>query len=220
LEDLKKYSPFTYFWERVFFGLQYLSPANLFFRTRVDTQKEFNDTGNSEGITVKRGRRIEAYVMIWAVLLIACAVVGPQTSGCLRCLCIFLPSFRVFEILQLAINMNIFDRIRLGERKHYVSGVTRTLVLSLWNFLELILCFSIIYSVMLKYIKNAETVCDAYYFSVITQLTIGYGDLSPLGPLRFVAPFQGVVGFLFGLFVLTRFIAFLPQINTIQEDGK
>jgi len=93
-------------------------------------------------------------------------------------------------------------------------------VLSLWNFLEMMLCFAVIYSAMLTRIGGAESVGDAYYFSAITQMTIGYGDLAPLGPLKLVAPCQGIIGFLFGLFVLTRFIAFLPSIGAVQEDGE
>ena len=109
LSDLRRFSPFTYFWERTFFYLQYLSPANLLLRTRVRTQMEFDDARRKEEITIRRGRRIEAYVLTWFLLLVICAFCAPDSRGLLRLACIALPCFRVFEILQSAINMNIFD---------------------------------------------------------------------------------------------------------------
>jgi len=218
LSDLRRYSPLTYGLERLFFALQYLSPANLLFRTRIATQLDFSDAKNTEELTIKRGRRIEAYVVAWLFVLLVCASFASTATGCVWFLVVALPMFRVFEILQGAINMNIFDRLRMEDRKHYVSGVARTIVLSLWNFVELLFCFGIVYSSMLHNLKNAETWSDAYYFSVVTQLTIGYGDISPLGIVKLLAPLQGLIGFLFALFVLSRFIAFLPRTEAVQRD--
>lgn len=37
-------------------------------------------------------------------------------------------------------------------------------------------------------------VFDAVYFSAITYTTVGYGDLSPIGPIRFLAGTESLVG--------------------------
>ena len=52
-----------------------------------------------------------------------------------------------------------------------------------------------------------------FYLSVITQLTIGYGDVYPTGWLRVVAAIQGLVGALFIILVLGRLLASLRQIK-------
>ena len=116
-----------------------------------------------------------------------------------------------------AINTNLFDPLRLNIRVSRVASVERILALTLWNFVEIWLCFGII--------ASAESAClsvpppaaadwrDAYYFSAITQLTIGYGDISPVGILRVAAPIQGFSGFLLGVIVLARFVAVLPRIQ-------
>jgi hypothetical protein len=35
---------------------------------------------------------------------------------------------------------------------------------------------------------------DAVYFSAVTYSTVGYGDMVPLGPIRFLAGTQSLVG--------------------------
>ncbi|HTO61277.1 MAG TPA: ion channel, partial [Bradyrhizobium sp.] len=56
------------------------------------------------------------------------------------------------------------------------------------------------------------------YFSVVTQLTIGYGDLTPTSYLRAIIAAQGVLGFLVGIFAVSRVIAFLPKPQSVIGD--
>ena len=44
----------------------------------------------------------------------------------------------------------------------------------------------------------------AFYFSIITQLTIGYGDVYATAWLRIIAAAQGLIGALFVIVVLGR----------------
>ena len=218
IDKLRRYSPITYFFERLFFFLQFTSIANILYKTRTEAQKDFSDIEKREEITIRRGRRIEYYMIIWFLILIICAFLIPRLPK-YKFMLFILPMYRIIEIMQYAVNMNIFDRLRINSHQHYVSGLTRTLVLSLWNFAELLFCFGIIYSGLLVNIKNAKSIADAYYFSFITQLTIGYGDLAPLGIVKLLAPLQGVMGFMFGLFVLSRLVALLPRVRTVQSDN-
>jgi len=217
-EELRLFSPITWALERFFYAAQYLSPANLFFGTRVASQQKFTDATTARELTIRRGRRIEAYVVCWCAVELGVVVSVPGITGVSLGFLLLLPALRVFDIFQAAVNLNVFDRLRLGERKNFVATVARTLLLSLWNFLELILCFGIFYSSQLAEFKEPIAPRDAYYFSVITQLTIGYGDIQPVGITRAVAAIQGLLGFVFALFALSRLIAFLPRTGSILGD--
>jgi hypothetical protein len=59
---------------------------------------------------------------------------------------------------------------------------------------------------------------DPFYFSAITQLKIGYGDVVPTEGLRVVAAAQGLLGFMLGVFAISRVIAFLSKTRTVIGD--
>lgn len=215
--DLRRFSPMTYVLERTFFFLQFLSPAIILFGTRIAAQR-IDDPATFREVAARRGRRIELYVLVWALLEGLAAVVVPRLSG--RCLLAVacLPAFRIFEIFQSIINLNVFDRLRMGTRPHYVAALARTMLLSMWNFVELILCFGILYSSKLTSFNVLVSAPDAYYFSVITQLTIGYGDIAPVGTTRLIVSIQVIGGFIVALFALSRVIAFLPRLGSVIGD--
>ena len=70
----------------------------------------------------------------------------------------------------------------------------RTLVLGGINYVELSFCFGVIYALNYQSLQMASRPITAFYFSIITQLTIGYGDVSPKGWMRLVAATQGLIG--------------------------
>ena len=216
LKELKDFSPLTFAAERVFFVFQFVSPANTLFGTRQQAHEKAKDDTHMETITKQRGRWIDWYVLCWLFLLTVFALLAPEAKGCIAFFCVAVPLFRVFDILQTAVNMTLFDHLRIPKR-HSVSGITRTLFLSLWNYLEIVFSFGIVYSVLWPQIKYATRPLHGYYLSVITQLTIGYGDLQPLGSVRIIAPLQGIVGFVFAILVIARFVMLMPRIGSVQK---
>jgi len=220
MHDLWKYSPLLYCLERLFAWLEYLSPANLLFGTRVQAQRRTHDEKAMKESMLARGRRVEAYVVLCALGELLLAVVTPFAQSWLLALCVALPLFRVFEITQTAINLNFFERLRIHPSdSHFVASHVRTVVLTLWNFFEIMFCFGIVYSARLDLLHGAENHWDAYYFSVMTQLTIGYGDVHPLRWARLAAAIQAMVGFFFALVVLTRLATFLPRSASILRHS-
>jgi hypothetical protein len=89
-----------------------------------------------------------------------------------------------------------------------VISPQRTLVLAAINYVELMLWFGLVYALNYKSLHGAGQPATAFYFSIITQLTIGYGDVSPEGWfLRILAALQGLIGALFVIVVLGRAIS-------------
>jgi len=218
-DSLRTMSPITYWLERLFFYLQNASPANLLFKKRAEHQAEMDSLSETarQDATAHRARQIEGYLLAWLAIETTLVVLAPILVGLWRLL-LLLAGFRVFEVSQAAINMNLFDGLRRGPRPHQVATLTRTMVLSFWNFLELAICFGIIYAGDVPELSGATSWLDPYYFSVVTQLTVGYGDIHPLCWLKAAVMLQGILGFLFTLFVLSRLIAMMRRMEPIYPD--
>ena len=94
-----------------------------------------------------------------------------------------------------------------------VISPIRTLVLAAINYVELALCFGVIYALNYQCLHEASRPITrpitAFYFSIITQLTIGYGDVYPRGWLRLVVAAQGLIAALFVVSVFARAIGAL-----------
>ena len=127
---------------------------------------------------------------------------------------VILVCVRIADIIQITGNISLFDRLKINWRYYYIENTVRTILLSLINFVEFIICFGYLYCVLGrndKWLHFKESIYDGYYFSGVTQLTIGYGDIAPMGPVKYLALFQGFIGFLFTILILGRFIALLPE---------
>ena len=85
--------------------------------------------------------------------------------------------------------------------------IQRSLVLAAINYVDLMLWFGLIYALNYQLLNGAGQPATAFYFSVITQLTIGNGDVSPTGWLRIIAAAQGLIGALFVIVVLGRAVS-------------
>jgi hypothetical protein len=87
----------------------------------------------------------------------------------------------------------MFSKIFLNDIHQQPISFKRTLLMTLINIMEVMLCFAFIYS----YIDDTNTVPGRYifstghqltdlqtiYFSFVTSATIGYGDIAPKDPL-------------------------------------
>jgi hypothetical protein len=119
-----------------------------------------------------------------------------------------LAALRILEIIRGTVNVVLFDE---GE----VASVQRTFILAAINFLELGLCYGLFYALhndlLAGYRIGALT---GFYFSFMTQLTIGVGDVHPIGWLRIVAVIQGLTAALFVLLVLAKIVASLASLQS------
>jgi hypothetical protein len=91
-------------------------------------------------------------------------------------------------------------------------------ILAFVNFLELLICFGIVYALAWHSLENARGAADGIYFSAITQTTIGYGDISPNGLLRVVTAIHAVSSVAFLVFIVGRILNALPPIKALTDS--
>lgn len=105
----------------------------------------------------------------------------------------------------------IFSRIYVSE--HFSSeGYKRSLLLLFMNFLETVLSFAVMYSYGNYLSKPLDNPIDAVYFSMMTTMTVGYGDIHP------VTDAGKVVAMLQSLSSLTFLVLFFNFFNSKIED--
>lgn len=214
---IRDYSPITFGFERLFRLLQLLPPQVVLSSLLGNRADLTPDQIESRAFTAARARRVEAF--IFAYLILDSLAFAATFSGRQPLLFAGLAwvVLRGVDIVQATVNVMLFDPMR-GRTDSQVASRVRLVVRGFVNFLELLVCFATVYASFIDKLKGATSPWDALYFSVITQLTIGYGDLAPLGSLRAVAAIQGLGGLAFLALVFARTIAALPPIRETFGD--
>lgn len=203
--------------ESAFFLLQRFSPERLFTWSRSDIQNHFPEDVSRKENARRRGRAIEKYILGWLIIESATALACAVTTR----LSILIPlgalvSIRLLDIIQMTVNLTLFDHLRIHTHKYWVESSVRNLILSMVNYAEMMVGFGVLYAILMAqggHFTGAESPLDGFYFSGITQLTIGYGDIAPIGAAKALTLFHGLAGLLFTLFILSRFITLLPEID-------
>jgi len=214
--ELRAYSLITWFFERLFWWLHAISPSRLAGGSRVTHVHSEAFKQDPKQATTRRSRRVERYILAWFLIeggLLAAAASDPHWS---RWIPRILASIRILDIFQQAVNLGVFDPLR-ARGKLMISNAVRTLTLSFLNYLELIVLFSVLYTTVLDELRGAAGWLDALYFSIVTQLTIGYGDIQPIGSARVVTSIQGLIGVAFTVLILGRIVSVLPTIDSVMK---
>ena len=217
-KQLREYSIITWFFERVFWLLHQMSPSRMVGGSRVAHVNSEAFRQNPQAATAARSRRKEAYILSWFAIELLLLLVAEVEVGWPLWIPRVLASIRIIDIFQSSVNLSVFDQLRTDERV-VISSAVRTLVLSFLNYLELLICFGIVYVTMLEKLSGADGWMDAIYFSVVTQLTIGFGDIRPLGIARLVSAAQGLVAVAFTILILGRIVSVLPKIESVIKHS-
>lgn len=200
---------------RLFRGLKRLPPQS-FVGDRLSHQRGEHFTADPEAATRLRAWRVDVFVLASVALELTIFFTIFHAPTWLRIVLLAMPVLRILNIIEVTVNLNVFDALT-SDVKPRVASVVRTLILTGINYVELIFCFGIIYAVALADLHGARDPLDVIYFSSITQLSVGYGDIVPTGLLRLAAVAQAMLGLFFTVVLLGRFAGLLPRIRTVAE---
>jgi potassium channel LctB len=106
---------------------------------------------------------------------------------------------------------------RRAQSELKVLSFERNLLYAFFHYIELIVHFAVIYTMYgdhLTVLANQQDSLTGLYFSAITQLTVGYGDISPKDGLRLVAIIQSLAGLLIVALTIGSIIPHLQFSNS------
>ncbi len=147
----------------------------------------------------RQARRVDMFVLIWWILPFVFWFVTAKH---------FFPYWLQVSVLAL-LGLRIVNITFYNLRSALLEDPTpsgqyrsfkRSLALGLVNYAELILCFTAVYAwqphMLIHHGAFSTDWFSPLYFSAITQLTIGYGDITPSGWVRPISCVQGICGLL------------------------
>lgn len=214
-----KSSPITVGLERLFRTLAALSIANRRYGTRVDVNS-IEDDEEHRRTTHLRVRWVDlvalAHLVILAVLVALTALEDSWPRWPILLFCVY----RIVDIVQSTLNIALFDALRLGRRRHSVASAERVVLLLLLNYIEIVILFGAVYATLNGVVRNSSGWHDAYYLSLMTQATVGYGDVAPQHVGKIIASTQTLLGVLLVVIILSRMVALLSPITSDDADPR
>jgi hypothetical protein len=150
---------------------------------------------------------MDVYVIVWVVLLSICLFSGSIP----RHLTMVLAIYRVFDIVSYRI---FFLLVKSEVRPWTADTLRRSLVIVLLNFFEIVVAFAILYAATGSIASSAhpDIFIDspglAFYYSLITISTVGYGDYVPANSVgRALAMVEVSTMLLFLIYLLPALIS-------------
>lgn len=184
-------------------GLQVLSPVWWWRRARPGQGIDAWDSERRDSAFV------EWYVIGCLAFEVAALLLAPNQPPWVQGLACVLIGLRVVDIVRAAVDINLLGGLP-GSRPE-VAYLQRSAVLAIINFFELMLCFAVVYASSFLAGRWTATEFDPLYFSAITQLTVGYGDIAPQGLARLVVGVHTCLTFVLALIALSRLVSLLPR---------
>jgi len=160
---------------------------------------------NKRGGYIIRNQAVEAYVIIKLAIILLLLFYGNPHQLWVRAIA----AYFIFDLMDHILGMIFLYKVNRREVRP-----TRNLVLMILNVMELVGAFAILYvgtdSVAYVLGSNAHLAqpIDAYYFSLVTFTTVGYGEIVPIsGTGRMLVIFEIFCSFLFIAILLANLVA-------------
>lgn len=176
--------------------------------------------------TDSRTKRVDTYIAVAIVLEILVLWFLDLDVSCtwlfsfLRKFAVLLMVWRILECSAWAFRVSLFDGTYIPPGDdHYVASIQRIVILGIFSYIEVGLCFGGIYIFGAANLKPPVDSLNAIYFSFITQLTIGYGDIEPTGWSKIIVCIQGLVGILLLVCYVSHFVGLLPRLESARREN-
>ena len=156
----------------------------------------------------------ESYVLVWFVLL-CILLIFPFTA-------IWFPlliTYRLIDGFNYRLCIVFVDRYKTGWG---LRSLNRSFMLLLINYLEMIIGFAALYiytgSIAAEKMPAITDSWEAFYFSVVTITTLGYGDFSPINIMgQFLVAVQTLMGIVFIMIVISTFLTGVSGIKNLMD---
>ena len=163
-----------------------------------------------------------ANVLLSIVLLLICSA---PSIRLLEALAIIWGAIHIFEVIIKRITEVLFEGYTEAKKggTYVVHGFLRKMILSLYNYVEIIFWFALFYRNFDWAFETGKTTLDSFLvslnFSFVTMTTFGYSAIFPKETLGIILTLiQSVIGLLMVLLILARFISLLPPIQDLGES--
>ena len=164
---------------------------------------------------------VEVYV--WGNLLLSIfllLIFSVPSIHWLEFLAIFWGAIRVVEVVIYKIKEVLFVAHIEG-----VHGSIRLMILTLYNYVEIIFWFALFYRNFDWAFETGKTCLNSFLislnFSFVTMTTFGYTAIFPKEILGVILTLiQSVIGLFMVLLIFARFISLLPPIRDLGESEK
>lgn len=169
----------------------------------------------------RRARWVDSYVACWCIVEVVCLTVVTMNAEhpAVQRVAAIVIVLRILEMLSSAIRAALFDRdILPPSHQPRVASHARMIVLGFVNYLELFVCFGVLYALSPCDIQGYRDWFDAVYLSAMAQLTIGFGDVYPTHWLRVLAVIQGISALVLLVLLIGRYVAFLRREESLDEQ--
>jgi hypothetical protein len=168
----------------------------------------------------QRARRVDTFLAACLVLDLLAIVLIAQFRQVGLWLAVPFLIWRIIDVTFAALGAILFGELVPRTHRRVKLAPSRIVAVGFLNFLEIAICFGGIYSAWPGLIK-----CDErdffmpFHLSFITQLTVGYGDASPLGGMRIVTWVQGICGIVQLVLLVARYLGDLQRSKYDAEQA-
>jgi len=161
-----------------------------------------------------RSQISESYVLVWFVTL--CFLLAFPSNA------IWFPFpiiYRLIDGFNYRLCIVFVDRYKEGWG---LRSLNRSFMLLLINYLEMIIGFAALYiytgSIGAENMPPITGSWEAFYFSVVTITTLGYGDFSPICETgQFLVAAQTLMGIVFIMLVVSTFLTGISGIKNLKD---
>jgi hypothetical protein len=233
-EKIKKFGPITFVLYIIFKNLNWLSPSHyiIYQKGKIHDRMRNMDKGELYIATKHLVKKVDIYILICIAIESLLVVVTPKLasigSKLINSALLILLIIRLIEIVQININIALFDALKtsedISEESHSMASPTRSVITMTLNYIELFIIFGLLYFISpggalvqetgtLNYINN-------FYYSIVVQLTSGFENIHPTGWFKILTIIQMSIGIMFIVIIIARVFNLLPTIRSVVERNQ